>query len=128
MVQSAQTRPDEVIFGRAERVVIVGTICCEVVLLFDKELEEELGYRVKRAGQLLEKTRFMSCQLLGYLKDDTWIKAASNANNMAEYFAKGYDSIQGCHLVRSPVTNLVYVEMLRKTFDKLVSVGELFCR
>ena len=103
--------------------LIIGTMCCEAVILFDKAVESELGYRVKRAGQLMEKARFLSGQLLGYLKDDAWLHAASNANKVAAYFGSEYDKIDECSLIRPTVTNLVYVEMLKEAFDLLVEKG-----
>ena len=51
----------------------------EAVVFFNTKLAEDFEYRVKQAGQLASKMRFISAQWLGLLEDDVWLKNAKNA-------------------------------------------------
>lgn len=64
-----------------------GTVCAEAVVIFNPKMAENFEYLHKRAGQTLSKNRFFSCQILEYLKDDLWLKNASQANTMAQKLA-----------------------------------------
>jgi threonine aldolase len=46
-----------------------GAMILEAVVFFDLKLADDFLYRRKRAGQLLSKGRFLSAQMLSYLKD-----------------------------------------------------------
>lgn len=98
-------------------------MCCEAVVFFDKRKEREAMYRLKRCGHLLEKSRFISCQLIGYLGDHAWIKAACQANTLAAKFAKEVQQIEGCSIVSPVSTNLVFVEIPKALLDGLVQEG-----
>jgi threonine aldolase len=69
-----------------------GCLAAEAVVLFDGGKATEMGYRRKRAGQLLSKMRFVSAQLEAYLAGDLWLSNATHANAMAARLASGFTS------------------------------------
>jgi threonine aldolase len=64
-----------------------GAAAAELVIFFKKELSREFDYRLKQAGQLASKTRFLAAQWLGLLTNDVWIRNARHANAMASKLA-----------------------------------------
>lgn len=60
-----------------------GTMNAEAVITFDPEISNTLRFMHKRAGHLSSKMRYMSAQLLSYLKEDLWRNNASLANENA---------------------------------------------
>jgi threonine aldolase len=61
-----------------------GAIGAEAVVFFDLGLVRDFELRRKRAGHLLSKSRFVSVQLLAYLKDDLWRRNAARSNGLAQ--------------------------------------------
>jgi threonine aldolase len=55
----------------------------ELVVFFEKELAREFDYRLKQAGQLGSKMRFLAAPWLALLTNDVWLKNARQANNAA---------------------------------------------
>jgi threonine aldolase len=60
-----------------------GTMSCEVILVFNKEINDDFDRRQKRAGHLWSKNRYMSAQIIKWIEDDRWIIAANKANDYA---------------------------------------------
>src|SRR6266702_1275540 len=60
-----------------------GTAAGELVIFFKNELSREFDYRVKQAGQLGSKMRFLAAPWLGLLKEDVWLRNAQHANRAA---------------------------------------------
>ena len=67
-------------FGGTKNGLPVG----EAVIFFNRALAEDFAYRVKQAGQLASKMRFISAPWLGLLENDTWLRNAGHANAMAQ--------------------------------------------
>ena len=61
-----------------------GTMSCELIIIFNKEIKEDFERRQKRAGHLWSKNRYMSAQIIKWIENDRWIKAAKKANNNAQ--------------------------------------------
>jgi threonine aldolase len=61
-----------------------GAAAAELVVFFKKELAREFDYRMKQAGQLGSKSRFLAAQWLGLLNGDVWLRNARYANAMAQ--------------------------------------------
>jgi threonine aldolase len=55
----------------------------ELVVFFKKEMAREFDYRVKQAGQLGSKTRFLAAPWIALLTDSVWLRNAKHANEMA---------------------------------------------
>src|SRR5437016_5325491 len=74
---------DVLCFGGTKNGVAAG----ELVIFFKKELAREFDYRVKQAGQLGSKMRFLAAPWLGLLTDGVWLKNAKHSNNLARMLA-----------------------------------------
>jgi len=57
-----------------------GTAAGELVVFFNREISREFDYRVKQAGQLGSKMRFLAAPWLGLLTNDVWLRNAQHAN------------------------------------------------
>lgn len=62
-----------------------GTSGGELVVFFQKELAQEFDYRVKQAGQLASKMRFLAAPWAALLRDGAWLRNAQQANESAAY-------------------------------------------
>jgi threonine aldolase len=60
-----------------------GAAATELVIFFKKELSREFDYRLKQAGQLASKARFLAAQWVGLLANGLWLRNAQHANAMA---------------------------------------------
>src|SRR5262249_14320760 len=60
----------------------------ELVVFFKKELAGEFDYRIKQAGQLASKTRFLAAGWLALFENDLWLRNAEHANAAARRFAE----------------------------------------
>ncbi len=61
-----------------------GAMIAEALIIFNPKIGKEIKRLRKRAGHLISKMRFVSAQLLAYLKDNLWLELASYANKMAQ--------------------------------------------
>jgi len=98
----------------------------EAVVFFDKALAEDFEYRVKQAGQLASKMRYISAQWLGLLKDDVWIKNAKNANDLAQYFLSKVEGLNGVHLMFPTDANEVFLKLKPEIEVELKKRGWFF--
>ncbi len=83
----------------------------EAVVFFNKALAEDFEYRVKQAGQLASKMRFISAQWLGLLENDVWLKNATHANEIARHFANSIEVIADVHIMFPAHANEVFVKL-----------------
>lgn len=63
-----------------------GAMMAEALIVFNPHLIKQIKRLRKRSGHLISKMRFISAQLLAYLKDDLWLNLAKHANQMATDF------------------------------------------
>lgn len=98
----------------------------EAVVFFNKKLAEDFEYRVKQAGQLASKMRFISAQWLGLLENDVWLKNAKNANEMAQYFARAVENIDGVYLMFPVDANEVFIKLRPEIEVELKKRGWIF--
>jgi threonine aldolase len=88
-----------------------GALAAEAVVVFNRRLAADLGYRRKRSGHLLAKMRFLAAQFDAYLTDGLWLRNARHANAMAARLADGLKRVSGAEL-RHPVdVNEVFVNL-----------------
>jgi threonine aldolase len=59
----------------------------ELVIFFKRELSREFDYRLKQAGQLASKMRFLAAPWVKLLDDGLWLRNAQHANAKARKFA-----------------------------------------
>lgn len=113
---------DVLCFGGTKNGLQVG----EAIVFFKRELAEDFAYRVKQAGQLASKMRFISAPWLGLLENDVWLENARHANKMAARLAKGIAKIAGAKLLFERQANAVFVELPASAQEALRARGWRF--
>tara|TARA_Y100001970_G_scaffold294373_1_gene452174 strand:+ start:81399 stop:82445 length:1047 start_codon:yes stop_codon:yes gene_type:complete len=103
-----------------------GALGAEAIVLFREDLAEELAFRHKRAGQLISKSRFISAQLLAYIKDDLWLDLASRANHYAQQLASEFNSLKGAQVETVCASNEVFVTLPKLVIEGLRDCGAQF--
>lgn len=113
---------DVLCFGGTKNGLPVG----EAVVFFRTELAEDFAYRVKQAGQLASKMRFISAPWLGLLKDDVWLRNAGRANAMARRLHQAIAPLPGVKTLFEPEANAVFVELAAPVREALSDKGWRF--
>ena len=103
-----------------------GAMILECVVFFDEKLADNFLYRRKRAGQLLSKGRYLSAQMLAYLKDGLWLESAGRANTLAAEVAAAFETVNGARLAAPVEANEVFSIMPRRLFEALQKEGVSF--
>jgi threonine aldolase len=98
---------DVLCFGGTKNGLPVG----EAVVFFNRKLAEDFAYRVKQAGQLASKMRFISSPWLGLLENDVWLRNARHANSMAQLLRQRVEDIPGVSLMFEPQANAVFANL-----------------
>ena len=93
---------DALAFGATKN----GTLTAEAVIVFRRDLADEVAHRRKRAGQVSSKMRFLSAQLEAYFTDDLWLTNARAANASATRLADGLRA--GTRLAAPVEANMVF--------------------
>jgi threonine aldolase len=103
-----------------------GAIGAEAVVFFTPVDASDFAYRRKKAGHLISKMRFVSAQLVAYLADDLWLKAAQTANGLAAKLAGGLSKLAGVELVHAVEANEVFLRIPTEISQKLRDGGAQF--
>ena len=88
-----------------------GAAGSELIVFFKKEHSREFDYRLKQAGQLASKTRFLAAQWLGLLSNDVWLRNARRANSLARMLADRLRSSAKIDTVLPVEANALFVRM-----------------
>ena len=88
-----------------------GTAAGELVIFFKKEISREFDYRVKQAGQLGSKMRFLAAPWLGLLTNDVWLRNAQHANRTAGHLAQRLRNEAKIDIVFPVDANAVFARM-----------------
>jgi threonine aldolase len=88
-----------------------GTAAGELVIFFNKEISREFDYRVKQAGQLGSKMRFLAAPWLGLLTNDVWLRNAQHANRTAGHLAQRLRKEAKIDIVFPVDANAVFARM-----------------
>jgi threonine aldolase len=91
----------------------------EAIVLIDKSLARRFDARMKHAGQLVSKGRFLAAPWIGMLETGAWVRRAAHANAMATKLAATMP-FPVLHPVES---NGVFVEMDEPTLKRLHQAG-----
>ena len=71
-------------FGGTKNGVAAG----ELVVFFDKNFSRDFQYRIKQAGHLASKMRFLAAPWMGLLNGNVWLRNAQHANDAAGRLAQ----------------------------------------
>jgi len=113
---------DVLCFGGTKNGLPVG----EAVVFFDRKLSEDFAWRVKQAGQLASKMRYISAPWVGMLEDDVWLKNAAHANAMAQRLYAGMRDIAGVNPLHAPEANGVFARVEPAMVEALYARGWKF--
>ena len=103
-----------------------GATAGELVIFFDKKISREFDYRVKQAGHLGSKMRFLAAQWLGLLNRDAWLRNAQHANRAARGLATRLRMEAGIESVFPIDANAVFVAMDERLASGLHARGWRF--
>jgi threonine aldolase len=81
------------------------------VVFFDRALADDFAYRLKQAGQLASKMRFISAPWLGLLDGDVWLRNARHANSMAKLLETRLAEIPGVSIMFPTESNAVFAQL-----------------
>ena len=95
----------------------------ELIVFFKKEHSREFDYRLKQAGQLASKTRFLAAQWLGLLNNDVWLRNARRANAMTRMLVDRLRSSAKIDIVLPVEANALFVRMPEQRAHDLHSRG-----
>jgi threonine aldolase len=110
---------DVLVLGGAK----AGGLCTEALVLFDKRLARRLDNRLKQAGQVASKSRFLAAPLLGLLESGAWEGHAAHANLMAQRLAEAVQ-VRTPFVLAHPVdANAVFVRMPVRAHERVLEQG-----
>jgi threonine aldolase len=105
-----------------------GALGADAVVFFDPAMARDFERRRKRAGHLMSKLRFVSAQLIAYLKNGLWLENARHANAMALRMAEGLKRVAGAKLLHPVEANELFLALPEETVRNLESQGFYFYR
>lgn len=100
-----------------------GLTATEALVVFDHSLARRLDARLKHAGQLASKGRFLSAPWIGALESEAWRTRSAHANAMAARLAEAI-TIRTPYRITHPVeANAVFVDMPEADLQRLRQAG-----
>jgi len=96
-----------------------GSTPSEAIVLFDRTLARRFDARLKHAGQLVSKGRFLAAPWIGMLETGAWIARATHANAMAAKLA----SLSPFPVAHPAEANGVFVTMDEPALERLRALG-----
>jgi threonine aldolase len=105
-----------------------GALGADAVIFFDPAMARDFERRRKRAGHLMSKLRFLSAQLIAYLKNDLWLNNARHANAMATRMAQGLKAVPAAQLLHPVQANELFVVVPEEWAANLEMQGFHFYR
>jgi threonine aldolase len=94
-------------FGGTKNGVAAG----EVVVFFDKNFSRDFQYRIKQAGHLGSKMRFLAAPWIGLLNGNVWLRNARHANDAAGKLAQRLRDKAAVESVFPVESNAVFVQL-----------------
>jgi threonine aldolase len=113
---------DVLCFGGTKNGLPIG----EAVVFFDRKLSEDFAWRVKQAGQLASKMRFISAPWVGLLENDVWLRNARHANAMAQRLYQGLLAQPQVNVLHAPQANGVFAHLPETAVHALHAKGWKF--
>lgn len=96
-----------------------GSTPTEAIVLLDKALARRFDARLKHAGQLVSKGRFLAAPWIGMLETGAWQARAAHANAMAQRLA----ALMPFPIVHPVEANGLFVEMDEPALERLRATG-----
>jgi len=103
-----------------------GTISCEAIIVFNQEIIDDIERRQKRSGHLWSKNRFMAAQIIKWIEDDRWIKAAKKANFQAQSIMNSLKKLNYVNIEYNVDINMVFACIPKKVQDLLYDNHVMF--
>lgn len=121
---SWQSGVDVLCFGGTKNGLAAG----ELVVFFKKELAREFDYRIKQAGQLGSKMRFLAAGWLALLENDLWLRNAEQANAAARRLAEKLRGLTNISILFPVEANAIFVRLEERIAHALQTAGWHFYR
>ncbi|MFT5613517.1 MAG: threonine aldolase [Granulosicoccus sp.] len=102
-----------------------GLMGVEAVIFFDPKHAWEFELRRKRAAHLFSKHRYLSAQMLPYLRDDLWLTSARQANANCARLTEGLQNA-GAEFIHHPDANMIYAKFPRRIHARLRNAGATY--
>ena len=103
-----------------------GTMSCEAIVIFNKDIQDDIERRQKRAGHLWSKNRYMAAQIIKWIENDRWRIAAEKANNYADKIQSIFTKNKNI-LIEYPVNiNMVFAKIPLNIQKKLINKNVFF--
>ena len=96
-----------------------GSTPTEAIVLFDKALARRFPARLKHAGQLVSKARFLAAPWIGLLESGAWAARAAHAGAMAARLA----ALMPFEIVHPVQANAVFAAMDEGALARLAGAG-----
>ena len=113
---------DVLCFGGTKNGLPIG----EAIVFFRHDLAVDFAYRIKQAGQLASKMRFIAAPWLGLLEKDVWLKNARHANAMAKRLHDALLRIPQVEILFPCEANAVFVRLPEAAAESLHAAGWRF--
>ncbi len=113
---------DVLCFGGTKNGLPVG----DAVVFFDRALSEDFAYRVKQAGQLASKMRFIAAPWVGLLENDVWLANARHANAMAQRLFAALADVPGVSVLHPAQANSVFATISPQAAAAMRTAGWRF--
>ena len=95
----------------------------ELVVFFNRNLVQDFDYRLKQAGQLASKMRFLAAPWSGLLTEQVWLNNARRANGAAHELGERLQNEARLKLAFPVEANAVFVRMNEKLVERLHALG-----
>jgi threonine aldolase len=119
---SWQSGVDVLCFGGTKNGLATG----ELVVFFSKELAREFDYRIKQAGQLASKMRFLAAGWLALFENDLWLRNAEHANAAAGRLAEKLCRLTKIDIVFPVEANAIFLRLEDRLAHALHVAGWYF--
>ena len=103
-----------------------GLAAGDLVVFFNRELAREFDYRVKQAGQLASKSRFLAAPWSALLANDLWLKNARHANTMAALLEEKLRALDLADLAFPREANALFVRWPNELVERMHLAGWRF--
>jgi threonine aldolase len=100
-----------------------GALGAEAIIFFNPDHARDFDFVLKRAGQLVSKSRWIGAQMNAWLDNDHWLDLARHSNKMANKLALEFSQVSGVRLVWQPQANAVFAVLSQDVHERLQNAG-----